>query len=118
LTAPCAENPGIAKLCQVRWLLTIKLLPILHRGLPGSISAAVINANQAVDDAEQRVQAKADGTYAKFATDLKALREEIKQLKQHLDECITNAVDHAAIQVLRDYHLLNENHEPTHWKKK
>jgi hypothetical protein len=36
---------------------------------------------------------------------------------QHLDERITNAVDHATIHVLRDYHLLSENNELTHWKK-
>jgi hypothetical protein len=48
---------------------------------------------------------------------VKALREEVKQLKLFLDERIQNAVDNYTIQVLRDYHLLNENHEPSYWKK-
>jgi hypothetical protein len=87
------------------------------RGPAGHIDAAVANANQAVADAESRVQARTEATYAKFATDVKALREEVKQLQQYLDSRITDAVDNATIQVLRDYHLLNENHEPTHWKK-
>lgn len=87
------------------------------RGPAGPIDAAVANANCAVSDAEDRVGARANATYRQFASDVKALREEVKQLQQYLDSRITNVVDNATIQVLRDYHLLDENHVPTHWKK-
>jgi hypothetical protein len=87
------------------------------RGPAGHIDAAVANAQRAVVDAEDRLQARAEATYARFAADVKALREEVKQLKLFLDERIQNAVDNYTIQVLRDYHLLNEHHEPSHWKK-
>src|SRR6266436_5648209 len=75
------------------------------RGPAGPIEAAVANANRAVSNAEDRVQMKANATYAKFAADVKALREEFRALKQHLDETIHNAVDNHTVQVLRDYHL-------------
>jgi len=87
------------------------------RGPAGPIDAAVENAKRAVADAEDRVQARADATYAKFAADVKALREEVKRLEQYLDERIQNVVDNAVVQVLRDYHLLDSNNAPTHWKK-
>jgi hypothetical protein len=87
------------------------------RGPAGPIEAAVANANRAVADGEARVQARANATYAKFAAHVTVLREEFKQLKQYLDERIKDAVDNHTVQVLRDYHLLNENHEPTHWQK-
>ena len=87
------------------------------RGPAGPIDAACANAKRAVSDAEDRVQTRADATYATFAADVKALREEVKQLKQYLDERIKDAVDNHTVQVLRDYHLLNEKHEPTHWQK-
>jgi hypothetical protein len=87
------------------------------RGPAGPIDAAVANAKRAVVDAENRVQARADATYSKFEAEVKALRDEFNQVRQDLDERIKNAVENHTVQVLRDYHLLDENHAPTHWKK-
>jgi len=87
------------------------------RGPAGEISAAVRNAEAAVSNAENRVQVRADAAYAQFATEVKALREEVAALRKFLDERIRNEVDGHTVQVLRDYHLLDENHAPTHWKK-
>ena len=67
------------------------------RGPAGPIDAAVENAVCAVVDAEERVQARADATYAKFAADAKAMREEVKQLKQYLDGRIKDAVDNHTV---------------------
>jgi len=87
------------------------------RGPAGPIEAAVANAKASVVDAELRVQARVNATYEKFAADVKALRGEIADLKKFMDERIQNAVDGHTIQALRDYHLLDENHAPAHWKK-
>src|SRR5881296_1487600 len=67
------------------------------RGPAGPIDSAVTNAKAAVGDAESRVQARADATYAKFAADVQALREEVKELKQYLDDRIQNTVDNHTI---------------------
>jgi hypothetical protein len=83
------------------------------RGPAGPIDAAVANANRAVADAEARVQAKANATYAKFAAEVKALREEFKLLREQLAQNIQTEVENRVVQVLRDYHLLDENHAPT-----
>ena len=85
------------------------------RGPAGDINAAVLNAKIAVNDAESRVQARADATYARFAADLATVRNEIRQLKQYLDDGIKNAVDSATVEVLHAYHLLDENNAPAHW---
>jgi hypothetical protein len=82
------------------------------RGPAGDIVAAVNAATaaskQAVLDAEQRIQNVADQAYAKFTAD-------VAELRKDLNDRIIAAVDNATIQVLRDYHLLNANLEPTHW---
>jgi signal transduction protein with GAF and PtsI domain len=85
------------------------------RGPAGDIAAAVQNATRvnvhAVAVAESRVR---EAAHAKF----EAMREEIRQFKQDLNERLQNAVDAHTVQLLRDYHLLNEKHEPTHWQQK
>ncbi len=87
------------------------------RGPAGPIDAAVANANHAVVDAESRVQARADATYARFAAEVKTLREEFRQLKDFINTNIQTAVENHTVQVLRDYHLLDENNAPSYWKK-
>ena len=62
---------------------------------------------------------------AAFRVEVQVLRAEIQQLQKQLDETIKTALDETiktavenhTIQVLRDYHLLNEKHEPAHWSK-
>lgn len=87
------------------------------RGGAGDISAAVTNAaskaEAVVRDAESRVQSRADARYETFAANLKTLQEEMKQF---LEDGFKIAAENHCIQVLRDYHLLNEKYEPTHWK--
>ena len=98
------------------------------RGPAGDISAAVRNAEIAaskiVENAEARVGAKADASYAKFIDEVAKLqtiadklRQEVVDLRKHLDERIHNTVDGQVVQTLQDYHLLDSNHAPTHWSK-
>jgi uncharacterized protein YceH (UPF0502 family) len=87
------------------------------RGPAGDITAAIAGAAHEVSNAEARVQSVANAEYRKFAAEVKALRKEIEALKKYLDERITNAVDNQVVQVLRDYHLLDANNTPAHWKK-
>jgi len=91
----------------------------LTRKTPGDISAAtagaVKGAKEVVAESEARTTALLNDNYAKFAAEAKEMREEIINLKKHLDERIHNAVDGHTVQALHDYHLLNEKGEPSHW---
>jgi hypothetical protein len=89
------------------------------RGGAGPIDAAVVNAtkaaNQAVADAEARVQKKADEAFQKLLAEsvkhkaeAAKLRREVADLKTYLNERIENAVDGNVVQTLHDYHLLKD----------
>jgi len=56
--------------------------------------------------------ALAEGELHNTLAEVKALRQELAQLTENLQITIENH----AIQVLRDYHLLDENYAPAHWK--
>jgi hypothetical protein len=105
---------------ELKAIMDLKGIPgqVGPRGPAGDILAAVARAGQTVADAEACVQYKADTTYAKFADDVAALRREVAETQRLLDERIQNVVDGHTVQVLRDYHLLDENHQPAHWSMK
>ena len=98
------------------------------RGPAGDILAAVTNAtkaaNQVMADAESRVGAKADASYARFVDEVSKLRQEATklraeadQLRKHLNDVIQNTVDANVVKTLQDYLLLDANNVPTHWGK-
>jgi DNA repair exonuclease SbcCD ATPase subunit len=80
------------------------------RGAAGPIDAASRNAENAVANAENRVQRRAEERYAQFASDVKALRDELREFKA---QTLKDALDSHVIPVLQDYHLLDSNTSPT-----
>lgn len=87
------------------------------RGPAGPIDAAIRNAHEAVADAERRVQAKADTELLKFQEEVNNLKADFNVLKSMLADTIKDTVDNHRVSVLRDYHLLDENNSPEHWKQ-
>jgi BMFP domain-containing protein YqiC len=89
------------------------------RGGAGDISAAVANAEQAArrvaSDTLSQVQSLVREACDQIRSETNKSREHIQSL---LDEGLKNAAENHCIQVLRDYHLLDENHAPTHWTNK
>ena len=78
------------------------------RGPAGPIEAAVANANQAVADAEARVQAKADASYVKFTAEVKALRDDFAKLTTRLNEIIQTAVENHTIKMFEEYGVVSD----------
>jgi hypothetical protein len=97
------------------------------RGPAGDISAAVRNAEEHVKSAEKRVQDIAEGVFARFTSELKKLREElrtrdeayasnlrqmrdeIREFKASVNDTIVRAVDHHTVAVLQDYGVLDKD---------
>jgi hypothetical protein len=101
---------------QLKEIIELKGVPG-PRGPAGDIKAAVINAEQAAkkiaNDTLSGVQSRVTEACDQILADSKKFREYVQSL---LDEGLKNAAENHCIQVLRDYHLLDENHAPTHWK--
>lgn len=71
------------------------------RGPAGPIDAAVSNAERAAKEI--------------VASRVEILRRELADLHKYIHEMIHNEVDAQVIQTLKDYQLLDEKNEPTHW---
>jgi hypothetical protein len=101
---------------QLREIKELKGIPG-PRGPAGDIKAAVINAEQAAGkvatDTLRQVESRVTETCRQIRVEAKQAQEHIQLL---IDEGLKNAAENHCIQVLRDYHLLDENHAPTHWR--
>lgn len=97
------------------------------RGPAGPIDAAVDQAtkavNQVVREAEARVQAEATEAFKKFTAEITkledfavALRRDFLDQQKQLREIIQNTVDNTVVKTLHEYHLLDANGEPAHWR--
>jgi cell division septum initiation protein DivIVA len=81
------------------------------RGPAGDISAAVVNAQREVRDAEERLATKAAQTASQYAADVAALRKEtadaIKNVQAFVDGRIENAVVLHTVKTLEDYGVVS-----------
>jgi hypothetical protein len=82
------------------------------RGPAGNIDQAVRQAsaaaNQAVSDAELRVQEYAKASLGQFREELAKLQARFEDLKKNLSATIKDTVDVNVVNTLHEYHLLED----------